>query len=337
MISKINRKSFILSFVLAITLVIVYDWYWTKVRRYPRGFDLESRSLWSTLRGKVDDLSEKDVVILGSSRGHFDINVHLWDSITGRKPLMLAYPGSSPFLTFEDIVDKSNFKGTLVVSVAPGLFFTVRKSWGANRGKQLLDNYYDRTYAQKFNDWIYDSWVDESLGYTTEFLSLKTLYELMPLGERDSVENPLEWPPMVNMDADRSIRMIPEMETDTMFQNMQKAIWFNPDPKNRSADSLEVIMNHYVSLVEKFKSRGGKVAFIRPPVTDYYLETETKLYPRDAYWDRLIDEANCPGYHFADHEQTKNMIPPEWSHLNRKDSDVYTRVIIELLKKDQLL
>jgi hypothetical protein len=142
---------------------------------------------------------------------------------------------------------------------------------------------------------------------------------------------------MVKMDADRSIRMVPEMETDTVIQNMQTAIWFNPDPKNRYVDSLDVIMNHYAQLTKKFKARGGKIAFCRPPVTEYYLKTETKLYPRATYWDRLLKDCEAPGYHFTDHEKTKNLVPPEWSHLNRKDSDIYTREIIDLLKEDQIL
>jgi hypothetical protein len=31
------------------------------------------------------------------------------------------------------------------------------------------------------------------------------------------------------------------------------------------------------------------------------------------------------------------MIPPEWSHLNRKDADLFTRKIVSLLKQDGFL
>lgn len=43
--------------------------------------------MWADWRAKVDDLSSDDVLILGSSRGHFDLNIHLWDSITGNRPV----------------------------------------------------------------------------------------------------------------------------------------------------------------------------------------------------------------------------------------------------------
>ncbi len=155
--------------------------------------------------------------------------------------------------------------------------------------------------------------------------------------DRDSVHHPDIWPPMVQMDKNRNIRMIPEMETDSVLQKKQKDIWFNPHPKNRHKDSVDVIMDHYISLAKKFQERGGRVAFIRPPIDGFYVDTEYELYPRTEYWDRLIRECNCPGYHYADDPVTSKMIPPEWSHLNRQDSDTYTRIIVNLLQQDQLL
>ncbi len=332
----ITFRVFLYAFLLAIAFLIPYEWYWKHIEHWPAGHDLGSLDLWADWREKLNAQTSEDVVIMGSSRGHFDINIHLWDSITGRRPIMLAYPGSSPFHTIEDVVQKSDFNGLMIISTAPGLFYTMKGSWGANRGKKLVDHYYDRTYAQKFSGFLYQ-FIDPLFCYTQKDLSLKSLIERIPLPNRDSVDAPKIWPPMVAMDKYRNIRMIPEMETDPAFQKRQTDIWFNPDPKNRFADSVDLVLGHYVSLVQKFKARGGRVAFIRPPATDYYLDMEPRLYPREKYWDRLVRESESPGYHFQDHPVTREMVPPEWSHLNRKDSDIYTRIIIDLLKKDGLL
>jgi hypothetical protein len=128
-------------------------------------------------------------------------------------------------------------------------------------------------------------------------------------------------------------------ERDTVLQRRQKDIWFPPNEerKNRFADSIDVIMHHYVSLAKKFKSRGGRMVFICPPVSGKYLESETVLYPKDKYWDRLIQESESPGYYYSDHPDTKYLNPPEWSHLNKRDADIYTRTIIGLLKKEGLI
>ena len=317
-------------------MLLGYNYYWQKAEYWAPGFDLESLDVWADQRNEVDKLGQTDVVILGSSRAHFDINIHLWDSITGVRPLQLAYPGSSPYFPLDDIVNASDFKGLLLVGVSPGLFFTMADSWGAGRGKDFVDHHRERTYAQILNQRVYGL-IDPHLAYLQGELSLEKIIERPFIPLRDSIRQPPVWPSMVTMDKSRNIRMIPQMETDTSLQNQQKDIWFNPDPKNRFADSIDVIMEHYTGLAKKFQDRGGRIVFIRGPVDGYYLETESNLYPRESYWDRLIKECECKGYHYADHPETKSMIPPEWSHLNRKDSDLYTRVLIELLQKDKLI
>jgi hypothetical protein len=335
--TSMNFKAFIFAFIIAIVCIIPYELYMKNVESWAKGHDIESLDLWADWRGNIDDLTPEDVVILGSSRGHFDINIHLWDSIIGKKPIMLAYPGSSPFHIIEDVVEKSDFKGLLLISTAPGLFYTMEGTWGANRGKKLVDHYYDRTYAQKFSGDIYKL-IDPFFSYLQGGdRNLTILMDRIPFPKRDSVDLPLIWPPMVAMDKYRNIRMIPRMEIDTALQRIQTDIWYNPDPKNRFVDSIDVVLGHYVDLVNKYKAKGGRVAFIRPPSSDFYIETETKLYPREKYWDRMLRDSDSPGYHFIDYEESRSMIPPEWSHLNRRDSDIYTELIIKLLHNDKLL
>lgn len=333
---KPNLSTLVLAFSLAFGLLVPYEWYFREVEHWPAGYD-DNAELWAYWRGKVDDLDAKDVVVVGSSRGHFDINLHLWDSITGRRPVMLAIPGGSPYYTFEDIVEKTAFKGLLLVSTAPGLFYTLGSSGGAAWVKaERVEYYYKQTYAQKFSQWVYQ-WVDPCFAFTDPELNLESLINRLPFPNRDSVKHPTIWPPMVRKDQYRNVRMIPEMETDTALQNVQTQIWDRPVWKNKFTDSVDVILTHYIDLANKFRERGGKIAFIRPPVSGKYLEHEPEMYPREMYWDRLLRESGCKGYHFQDHPDTRDMIPPEWSHLNRRDADIYTRTIIGLLQNDQLL
>jgi hypothetical protein len=335
--TNMNLKQFILAFIIAVVCLIVFESYMKNVEHWAKGHDLESQDLWADWRGEVDNLTSEDVVILGSSRGHFDINIHLWDSITGRRPVMLAYPGSSPYHTIEDVIENSDFNGLLVISTAPGLFYTMEGSWGANRGKTLVDYYYDRTYAQKFSSEVYKL-IDPLFCYLQgSDRNLSVFMDRIPFPKRDSVHSPPIWPPMVAMDKYRNIRMIPLMETDSVLQKKQTDIWYEPNPKNRYADSIDAVLAHYVNLVKKFKAKGGRVAFIRPPVAGYYLEMESELYPREKYWNRMVTESNSPGYDYSDYEESRSMIPPEWSHLNRRDADIFTKMIIKLLQNDKLL
>lgn len=331
-----TQRIFWLALVLALILLSGYEWYWGQVSHWPKGHDLENLDTWSDQRGKLDRLDSQDVVIIGSSRAHFDININLWDSLTGRKPVQLAYPGSSPYHVLDDLVHHSDYKGLLVIGVSPGLFFTMEGSWGANRGKAFVDRFHERTYAQVLNQQLYYH-VDPYFSYLQEELSYENLIDRLPFPDRDSVWHPDIWPPMVKMDRSRNIRMISEMETDTVLQNWQKKIWFNPDPKNHFTDSAQVILDYYSGLVKEFTARGGRVVFIRPPVTGFYLETEFQLYPREEYWDKLLAQSGCFGIHFSDFEELSQMNPPEWSHLNRAESDQYTATIIRILQTKNLL
>ncbi len=337
--SNLNLGSFAAAMGIAIVLLICYEYYWHTVKHWPRSYDLESLDHWSEWRDKMDDAGSDDVVIMGSSRAHFDINIHLWDSITGTRPYMLAYPGSSPFHPLADVIEKSDFNGLLVVGVAPGLFYTLGDTWGAGRGKAFVEHRYKRTYAQKLNHAIYKR-IDPLLGYTDPTINMEALVDRMPFPNRDSVKNPPAWPPMVRMDKYRNVRMTPFFEQDSVLQQRQKDIWFGPDEperKNKLADSIDVIMDYYSDIFQKHLDKGGKLAILRPPVSGKYLETEGKLFPREKYWDRLVQSVDAFSFHYADHPATKNMDPPEWSHLDRHDSDVYTRTLIQLLQDQNLL
>ena len=335
--STLKAWQFILAISIALGLLIPYEWFWRVQEGFPQAYDLENLDYWADWRKKLDQLDSNDVVIIGSSRAHFDINIHLWDSITGRKPIMLAYPGGSPHPIIQDVIKNSDFTGTLVVGVAPGLFFTHADGWSANRARKLVNNYENRTYAKQFNHFLYQ-YLDPQLSYINEGLSYKSLVERLPFPNRDSVETPLVWPPMVAMDEYRNIRMLDRMEHDTAIQNLQKKIWSpKTNMKNRIEDQLDTIMFHYVNLSHQFQSRGGKLVYIRAPVTGDYAEHEPLLFPRKEYWDRLIQESKANGYHFLDYDITKNMDPPEWSHLSKEDSDIYTRWLVQQLQKDKLL
>jgi hypothetical protein len=333
--NKITLKLFLGSFTLAVALLVMYEYYWREVEGYHAGYD-DNAELWSHWRGQVDNLTSDDVVILGSSRAHFDINIHLFDSLTGHRPIMLAVPGGSPYYTVEDIVQKSNFSGLLIIGVAPGLFYTLG-SGGAARWIKTgrVDFFYKQTYASKFSQAVYQ-YIDPHFSYLDPDIALKNLLTRLNLPDRDSIQHDPAWPPMVSMDWYRNIRMNPGMETDTVLQNRQTKIW-DGDWKNRYADSVDVILSHYSSLVHEFKKKGGRVAFIQAPVTGKYLHYEPILFPRDKYWNALLAKSHVKGYHYEDYPEMKKMNPPEWSHLNRKEADQFTRLLVDLLKQDGLL
>ena len=59
--------------------------------------------------------------------------------------------------------------------------------------------------------------------------------------------------------------------------------------------------------------------------------------PKKEFWDVLLTETKTPGYHFEDYEELSQFDPPEWSHLSTPDAKLYTRNIISIMLKDQVI
>ena len=65
-------------------------------------------------------------------------------------------------------------------------------TWPANGGKAAVDRYYDRTYAQRFNQWVYD-FIDPHFHYLNQEISYESLIDYLPFPNRDSVSDPDLW------------------------------------------------------------------------------------------------------------------------------------------------
>lgn len=70
--NQLSPKLFYIAFVLALMLLIPYEYYWREIQHYSPSYDLESLDAWAGWRATIDDCDESDVVIMGSSRGHFN-------------------------------------------------------------------------------------------------------------------------------------------------------------------------------------------------------------------------------------------------------------------------
>ena len=79
-------------------------------------------------------------------------------------------------------------------------------------------------------------------------------------------------------------------------------------------------------------TRGGRVVFLRLPVTGPLAEREEKLAPRVATWDRVVRENGVPAIHFAEHPELAAFDCPEWSHLSAEDSVEFTRRLVPHLR-----
>jgi hypothetical protein len=62
---------------------------------------------------------------------------------------------------------------------------------------------------------------------------------------------------------------------------------------------------------------------------------ENRLYPRQKYWDYLLEYTNTPGIHYADYPGTANLICAEWSHLTLQNAAIYTSQLVKILQEEK--
>lgn len=84
--------------------------------------------------------------------------------------------------------------------------------------------------------------------------------------------------------------------------------------------------------VDRLRARGGKIVFVRFPMTGPLKEHEDKFTPRAQTWDPLLQQTAAPGIYFEDFAELASFDCPEWSHLSAGDSVEFTKRLVPHLR-----
>ncbi len=305
----------------------------------------DTKDLWASQRSLVDQDPTRTVLI-GSSRMLFDFDMDVYEKGMEERPLQLSTVGTNPGPYLEDLAEHPEYSGTVIVGVTPGLFF-------APGGPPVKS---PTNHLKRFRDWSPTQRVGHYLGMILERrlaflnqgdLTLNKLLDKLKLSNREKVKGHPELPPYFHIvGEDRQGGMTDIAESDTDLQKRIQQIWIPlftppPAPKDKSKDEAKAdrkkqvnkILENTKSRVNKIRSRGGKVVFIRLPSTSKLRDVENKYTPRADYWDRILKVTATPGIHFEDFEELSGFNCPEWSHLTKANGTEFTRRLIPLFKE----
>jgi hypothetical protein len=296
----------------------------------------DSPELWAHSREMVYEPSDKTTVFTGSSRIKYDLDIPTWEKLAGTHAVQLAMVASSPRLFLTDLADDPNFKGKLVVDVTEVLFFSHR---GTMYPEAFVSYYKKRTPAQKAS-FALDKPVEASLVFLNEgHYAINALLGRLHIADRPGIYPFLDFPSGFDpVMYDRQNIMTPEFVADTNQRNRVKAIWGllknDPTPPMSGKD-LDSTMLSVKRDVDKIRARGGDVIFTRTPSTGFFWMAEQHLFPRKAYWDRLLAETGCKGIYFGDYPALAKLQCPEFSHLAQPDAVIYTTNLVNILEKEK--
>jgi hypothetical protein len=298
----------------------------------------DNEALWANKRALVYQANNQSTVFAGSSRIKYDLDIPTWKALTGQQAVQLANVGSSPRLVLKDLANDENFKGKLIVDVTEDVFFSdvAFYDW---RTKKKIAYYHVITPTERFSFQVNHVLESQFVFLDQDNFSINAMLDNMHILSRPGIFPGLNFPMGFTLtNYERQSYMTPDFVADTNQLNVVRGIWaygISRGGPPMTKEDLDGIFNSVKSDIDKIRSRGGDVLFVRPPSSGLYKEAELKGFPRAAYWERLLTFTKCKGVHYSDYPATANLICPEWSHLSPADAVVYTKSLVKALKDEK--
>src|SRR2546429_8858009 len=92
----------------------------------------DNEDLWTMTRQRI---KPESIVIIGDSRGWFDLDLDELQKGLGRRPVQLAMGGGCGYPVLADLADDKTFHGTIICSFVPRLFLPrlAHHQWNAGK------------------------------------------------------------------------------------------------------------------------------------------------------------------------------------------------------------
>ena len=304
----------------------------------------DNEDLWTLRRRAVQPES---LVVIGDSRGWYDVDLDEFEKGFGKRPIQLAGGGMCGFPVLEDLAKDENFHGTIVCSFVPRIILAPPGTPLFERGEKVVKRFHSQTPAQ---------WASENLAMPLEEhiaflkqeeLTLDDYLKKLPIPNRPGALVPPRSPPYFGTeDRERRSRMIeecarPNSELAKRIQQIWIPLFTPPPPPSyipkdvfmvKIKEGIEKRFADVTTAVAKIRARGGKIVFVRFPHSGGLKELEDRTTPRDQTWDPLLKMTGAPGIYYSDFPDLAGFTCPEWSHLSAGDSVEFTRRLVPHLR-----
>lgn len=335
----------VLAVIVAIVLAVLATGWEVRCRAagYQPSLD-DTRDLWVENRRRV---TPDGVVIVGSSRGLFGLDLDEIEQGLGQRPVQLCLVGSCVYPILKSLADDTSFHGTVLCDLVPGLLMVPSMAPPYHNSEAALERARTQTKAQRWSHFISLPLEYSFASLQQEDLTLSALLHGLPIPNRQRAQIGPPLPPdFYSIDADRRARMEERVLTDAALRDHIKHGWvplFTPPPKPHwipdaaFGDFMQKLVEGrfaaMAAAVSAIRDRGGRVVFLRMPSSGDLRVVEDKLTPRAAIWERLLRESGAPGIDAEDHQELNNFDLPEWSHLSAKDSVEFTHRLVPHLRE----
>ncbi len=303
----------------------------------------DTSDLWAEARRRVQ---AESIVLVGDSRIWFDSDLDELERGLGKRPVQLGLAGGCAYPVLADLAKDQHFHGTIICSVVPGLFFAPPGSFPVERGEKAVQRFHGQTFAQRFSHEVSVP-LERSFAFLKQDdLTLEMLLKELPIPNRPEAQVPPRFPPyFCSIDRERRARMVEQCAKPGRLQDRVKNGWlalFTPPPPPSFVPpevfgasvkaAVEARFRDTKSAIDKLRARGGKIVFVRFPMSGPLKEHEDKFTPRAQTWEPLLQMTGTTGIYFEDFPELSGFVCPEWSHLSAGDSVEFTKRLVPHLR-----
>jgi hypothetical protein len=320
----------------ALTFVVLlagWEAYWRAYGVTP-GINNNS-GLWAMQRRRIDAGEGDATVIVASSRPFFDIQLPVWERLAGRRPIQLAFEGTSPLKFVEDLAADPHFTGRLIVGIDPQVFFQ-----GFGLHVDALAYARKESPSQRIGQWLSMQLIEPYFAFDDPDFALETVLARQPWPPRPGKPWPSQVRRLSDHEADRNTHLWSKVADDPQYRELARNIWrqrFQPaadPPPAELRKTIQEQIDRTAKAVAKLRARGAQVLFLRSPSDGEYLAYERRLFPRAKTWDVLLAASDAPGIHFEDYPELQGYYLPEWSHMTRAEAARYTVALYGVIQRD---
>ncbi len=312
---------------------------------------VDSAQLWVEQRQQASQLGKKGITLVGASRMQLDIDIDVMEKISGLTTTQLAIDGTSYIPVLESLANDPSITGTVLISVKadnmrPGKPSDTSTQWVhyyQTLGFRGLEPY--RFVHNKISAWLNNRLV-------TRLEGAKPATVITSLAFKPAAGNYLVTYSNRSRDADYKKVEMPRFYANRVQRHFGET---NVAPHATTYEefigtyekSISTLTPHdaidfsshlkrLLTLVRKIENHGGNVILIRFPTDQLVWKIDNNRYPKSLFWDE-IEKQHPKSIHFADHIKLSQYHLPDGSHLDFRDKQSFTKGLMDILIKKQLI
>jgi hypothetical protein len=293
-----------------------------------RGFKptlLDDADLWCNVRACVRPNDGNQVLLIGASRLQMDVDpIVIGRELSVDPPLQLAVHGSTSIPALEELAADQHFRGIVLCDVIPAHYFHTSEFDGGQQ-EVYVEHWKSRPFISSFER-----------GLVTQFQSNFVLRLLASArsdnGKHWIVARQLPVPDYVRMLSDRCIIADFDLANKSYVEGIVERGLKRSTASPISEFQLRKNLIRIEECVSRIEARGGRVVFLRLPVSGKMRELEERNFPKSKFWDAFRQSSSAQFVDFDDYPSLRCFRCGDGSHLDRRDRQPFSRALAQALR-----